>query len=541
MTSDPGLWAGALGTGLLHTLGVGALLAAVAAIALRACGRSPARVRYAVAFGALLSIAGVAITAVAAAGSDAAPAPGWLQALGFVWLAGTAVYAIRLGHGLVLVHRLRQTATSASEPWPARLARTARFMGMVNEVALLESSGVTVPGSIGGVRPAVIFPAGVVEGVSERDFTAIAAHELAHLLRHDYEWNLLQRVCEAVLWCHPARPWLSRVIRHERERCCDELSARACHPVTLARGLVRLERARRDVDATRQSARSWELAERIEALVMRPSPELSGGLFFRPSPAAVAAGAGLAAVLMVAAGGWWPGSVSPADTWPWLVAAGTGLLIGARHALEPDHVAAVATLVSGARGPAMAARLGAWWGVGHGVSLLIVGALLVLARSSMPPVVESALEVMVAIMLVVMGLRALWTAARLAKGGPTTTHAHGGVTHTHAASGAHVHVGGWTFASRPLGVGLVHGLAGSGALTAMAAAAMPDAAAQVVFLLAFGAGATAGMAVAAGVAGRAVARIVRAGAAQAAVSAATGVAALLVGAGWAWPVVRQLL
>ena len=68
-----------------------------------------------------------------------------------------------------------------------------------------------------------------------------------------------------------------------------------------------------------------------------------------------------------------------------LTGSGFGSLLGMRHALEPDHLAAVSTLVSRERGSYRAVLLGAWWGLGHTFSLVVVGAALVLLRAEMPP------------------------------------------------------------------------------------------------------------------------------------------------------------
>ncbi len=73
-------------------------------------------------------------------------------------------------------------------------------------------------------------------------------------------------------------------------------------------------------------------------------------------------------------------------TWPWaawLTAVGLGLVVGLRHAFEPDHLVAVATMVARERNPQSAMRLGASWGVGHTLALLVIGAGLAVARQAM--------------------------------------------------------------------------------------------------------------------------------------------------------------
>ena len=173
-----------------------------------------------------------------------------------------------------------------------------------------------------------------------------------------------------------------------------------------------------------------------------------------------------------------------------MTSSGLGSLIGMRHALEPDHLAAVSTLVTHAGDRRKAAWLGAWWGVGHTCSLIAVGAVLVLLRAEMPVRATDVFELGVALMLVALGLRAIYLAAREGPTGPVHEHHHGRTVHIHPATRAHIHIGAWTLARRPLLVGAVHGLAGSGALTALVLATLPSTAARLAYMLLFGLGST---------------------------------------------------
>src|ERR1051326_6748949 len=83
-----------------------------------------------------------------------------------------------------------------------------------------------------------------------------------------------------------------------------------------------------------------------------------------------------------------------------LTSAGVGSLLGVRHAVEPDHLAAVSTLMTGDRSSAKAAWLGAWWGLGHTLTLVAAGALLVLLRGDMPPLAADIFELGVVLLLV---------------------------------------------------------------------------------------------------------------------------------------------
>jgi len=215
-----------------------------------------------------------------------------------------------------------------------------------------------------------------------------------------------------------------------------------------------------------------------------------------------------------------------------LSGSGLGSLLGMRHALEPDHLAAVTTLVSRERSSLRAALLGAWWGIGHTLALLVVGAALVVVRAELPPRVSDAFELAVAAMLVVLGLRSIRLAAQQGPGGPRHLHRHGRIVHSHAAIPAHVHFGSWTFARRPLLIGAVHGLAGSGALTALVLATLPTTAARLMYVLLFGIGSTLSMAALSGVLGWPLARLGAHHRVARGISLAVGVVSVGIGIWW---------
>jgi hypothetical protein len=211
-----------------------------------------------------------------------------------------------------------------------------------------------------------------------------------------------------------------------------------------------------------------------------------------------------------------------------------GALSGLRHAFEPDHLAAVSTVVAERPGGWRAAWLGAWWGVGHTAALAVVAGVLILIDRSLPPRVEQAFEFGVALMLLALGVRALiraWTPA----------HDNQGGLHVHMHSGlqAHVHLGRRTFQLRPLAIGLVHGLAGSGALTALVLSSLPSAWLQISYTLLFGVASTLGMAVVSGLSGFAIARFVQARQTLIAMSVVSGTLSIAVALLWGWPIVME--
>jgi len=218
-----------------------------------------------------------------------------------------------------------------------------------------------------------------------------------------------------------------------------------------------------------------------------------------------------------------------------------GFANGMRHALEPDHLAAVSTMVAGEKDARASVRYAAAWGAGHAAMLVVAGGALSLLRKELPASVSDGLELVVAIVLVALGIRGLAVAARAGLGGKEFVHRHGEVEHAHGGVRDHVHVHpkGRSLARLPFAVGLVHGLAGSGALAALVAshASTPLA---LAFIVVYAVGAAAGMAALAGVLGYPLARLSRAPRFVPVLIGASALASLVVGVAWAAPIVVRL-
>ena len=224
-----------------------------------------------------------------------------------------------------------------------------------------------------------------------------------------------------------------------------------------------------------------------------------------------------------------------------MTSSGLGSLLGMRHALEPDHLAAVTTLVTGERSGYKAAFLGVCWGLGHTVALIAAGTVLVILRAEMPVRAADTFEFCVALMLIGLGLRAIYLAARQGAAGPAHIHHHGHTVHVHEGAPAHVHIGTWTLARRPLIIGAIHGLAGSGALTALVFATLPTTTARIAYVGLFGLGSTLGMAALSGVLGVPLARLRRRQALARGVSFVIGCTSTVLGIAWGYPLLSRLL
>jgi sulfite exporter TauE/SafE len=175
-----------------------------------------------------------------------------------------------------------------------------------------------------------------------------------------------------------------------------------------------------------------------------------------------------------------------------------GFVLGLKHAVEADHVAAVSTIASEHPSIISSSFVGALWGIGHTISLLIGGALIVLLHVEISNRVSLILEFIVGLMLIILGANAL---RKLFRGGHLHMHVHqhGGRAHAHPhlhdrqpQSEAHSHHG-LKLHRRPIIIGMIHGLAGSGALMLLVLSTIRQPAIALIYVLIFGLGSTGGM------------------------------------------------
>jgi high-affinity nickel-transport protein len=193
-----------------------------------------------------------------------------------------------------------------------------------------------------------------------------------------------------------------------------------------------------------------------------------------------------------------------------------GFFLGMRHATDPDHVIAVTTIVSQQRSWKRAAWIGIFWGLGHTLTIFIVGCAIILFNVVIPVRLGLAMEFSVSLMLILLGG---WNLASFSQALPTVPtdsaalhshpHSHGNFVHSHPhvhASAADVQepsalqqmdrkLGKRSFYQlmRPLVVGIVHGLAGSAAVALLILATIHNPTWAIAYLLVFGIGTIAGM------------------------------------------------
>jgi len=190
-----------------------------------------------------------------------------------------------------------------------------------------------------------------------------------------------------------------------------------------------------------------------------------------------------------------------------------GFFLGMRHATDPDHVIAVTTIMSNQRSGMRAAWIGAFWGVGHTLTILVVGAGIIFFNLVIPVLLGLSMELSVAVMLIVLGLINIAGFLRpMPVAFPSGTkqeaiihthpHSHGDFVHTHP----HTHEPedlAWLDRAlgklcvyqylRPFVVGIVHGLAGSAAVALLVLTTIRNSHWAIAYLFLFGVGTIAGM------------------------------------------------
>lgn len=276
---------------LLHTLWQALLAAAALWLALKTLPAARARLRYAAAAAALAAVviaaavthgvvnlptdaatpsapsanayaastpapfttstlAGAASSSASQGTPHASPhAVPWPAVALLAWAAIAGLLILRTLHALIATRRLtRGPGVTRVEPWAHDLlAEVQQRMHLRRAVRLIASTAAHTPVVLGALFPVIVLPPALAAGLTTQQMRVVLAHELAHIKRHDYLVNLIQRLVEALLFFNPAVWFITRQIRLEREAACDSAAANAL-------GGNRLHVARTLVDVLQQLA-----------------------------------------------------------------------------------------------------------------------------------------------------------------------------------------------------------------------------------------------------------------------------------------------
>ncbi|MEH7223671.1 sulfite exporter TauE/SafE family protein [Bacillus sp. JJ1566] len=172
-----------------------------------------------------------------------------------------------------------------------------------------------------------------------------------------------------------------------------------------------------------------------------------------------------------------------------------GFILGIRHAIEPDHVIAVSTIASESKKLWQASLAGVFWGIGHTVTLFIVGLVVILMKNEIPEKWAMSLEFLVGIMLVYLGLKTILSLRKIhihkqIHDGENRTNVHSypnSVEHEHQKKHQNKSYVGSMF------IGFIHGLAGSGAMILLTLSTVNSVGEAAIYILIFGIGTVTGM------------------------------------------------
>jgi beta-lactamase regulating signal transducer with metallopeptidase domain len=180
---------------------------------------------------------------LAAAKQGIRPAMPWLDAM---WLLGVLFLSARTVGGWWVIQRLQRASLMRVPPdVQYSFARLSLRLGIWWSVDLRISERIASPLAMGVMRSLVLIPASALTSLSPEQLEVVLAHELAHIRRADYLWNMVQTMIETLFFFHPAVWWVSGHLRQQRELCCDDVALECCtDPLIYATALLCLEEHR---------------------------------------------------------------------------------------------------------------------------------------------------------------------------------------------------------------------------------------------------------------------------------------------------------
>lgn len=266
----------AIGWTMLHSLWQGLAVALFAGLILRLRNDMPARQRYMVAFMGLIAVLILAAAtfiwlyrpvhvvsfympkaiedaAYQSVAPEIASGSPWMRIAEYfnahmqlvvqLWFVGLAFFTVRLIGGVAYAQRLRRRSTCILPPFiQEKAGAIASRIGIKRAVRVLESALLQTPAVIGWLKPVILLPIGMINRLTTDQVEAVLAHELAHIRRNDYLFNLLQTFIEAVFYFNPAVWILSAAVRREREHSCDDVALSICgNSLAYAKALLQIQ------------------------------------------------------------------------------------------------------------------------------------------------------------------------------------------------------------------------------------------------------------------------------------------------------------
>ncbi len=206
----------------------------------------------------------------------------YLQIMVMGWGIGIVLLMLRFIGGWNYLNRLRSLDTLQVDPrWKTQLATLADKMGIHRQVQVFISRRIHEPLTIGHFKPVILIPVGLLTQQPPEQVEAILLHELAHIRRYDFLFNVLQSWIEILFFYHPAVWWISQQTREAREHCCDDQAVSICQdPLLYAQALAQVQlnkvKGKHNPDlALSASGNKPSLTDRIYRIMGEPKKQLS--------------------------------------------------------------------------------------------------------------------------------------------------------------------------------------------------------------------------------------------------------------------------
>jgi beta-lactamase regulating signal transducer with metallopeptidase domain len=206
---------------------------------------------------------------------------GWIASLYFL---GVSIQMLSLTSAWLRTHSLGKAEPLFEDPvWIEKLNALRRQLQIVKHVSLHVSERIKVPVTAGFIKPVILLPVAMVARLSPEQVESILLHELAHIKRLDYLWNIIQKVAESILFFNPFVWVIVKEIHKEREYCCDEIVvSKTSDPLTYAKALLQLEMEvkHNELAMAANGAEKYPLLDRIKRIsgMKNPDPSPKTGL-----------------------------------------------------------------------------------------------------------------------------------------------------------------------------------------------------------------------------------------------------------------------